>query len=216
VNGLESLLLGVPGIVAGIGFHEYAHALVADLLGDDTPRRAGRVTPEPWVHLDLLGTFLILFYGFGWGKPVPVNPRNLRNPRTSMMLVSLAGPAANLLLTFIFGLIYGLVRVLGFSQIAASIVDEAVYLNAGLAVLNLIPVPPLDGSKILAGLFPDSVGRAYLNVGVFAPLFLALLLTTDVAGRILGRMTTLVVLYAGMPGSSLGSAIAGLFGSRGF
>jgi Zn-dependent protease len=211
MNNLESILLGVPGIIAGIGLHEYGHALMADRLGDDTPRRAGRVTPEPWVHLDLLGTFLILFCGFGWGKPVPFNPANLKKPRTGVILISLAGPAANIMLTFVFGLFYGLLNSFQISHVAAAIMNEGMYINAGLAVLNMIPVPPLDGSKVLAGLFPWSVGRAYESVGIFAPMFLALLLTTDVAQTVLGYGAAIVALVAGTPGMSIGNIIGRLF-----
>ena len=135
-----------------LSFHEFAHAWMASKCGDSTAARMGRVTLNPMAHLDVMGSMMILFVGFGWAKPVPVDGRNLRNPRTDMMKVAAAGPLSNLLLAMIAGMLFRLLS-------GAGLLSEAIYLliiyftqiNIALAVFNLIPVAPLDGSQIFSG-----------------------------------------------------------------
>ena len=134
-----------------LSFHEFAHAWMASKCGDSTAARMGRLTLNPMAHLDVMGSMMILFVGFGWAKPVPVDGRNLRNPRTDMMKVA-AGPLSNLLLAMIAGMLFRLLS-------GAGLLSEAIYLliiyftqiNIALAVFNLIPVAPLDGSQIFSG-----------------------------------------------------------------
>ena len=133
------------GIIIAIGIHEAAHCYMADYLGDPTPRSLGRLTLNPLAHLDPVGTLVILVTGaFGWGKPSPYDPYNLRNPQRDSALIALAGPVSNLALALGLSLI---VR-LGVPQFLVSIIYFLVSLNVNLAIFNLIPIAPLDGSRI--------------------------------------------------------------------
>lgn len=163
-GGLLALVLSLPGLLIAISFHEFAHAFVADKLGDDTPRRNGRLTLNPLAHMDPFGMVLLLFAGFGWGKPVEVNPRNYTRKismRTGNAIVSFAGPAMNFILAIVFSIIYGVLLSSNLSFMESTtgfVVQTAIMftisMNVGLGVFNLIPLPPLDGSKILLALLP--------------------------------------------------------------
>lgn len=140
--------------------HELAHAFVATKLGDDTPRWHGRLTFNPFAHLDLWGTMMLVLFGFGYAKPVPINPRNFRNPRRDMALVALAGPLSNLLMAFVVLMLFRvLCFVPGISDavilIASLLAYIVVPINIGLAVFNLLPIPPLDGSRIFSAILPS-------------------------------------------------------------
>ena len=162
---LLNLLLTVPGLLVAITFHEFAHAFAADKLGDDTPRLQGRLSLNPLSHLDPIGSLMMLFAGFGWGKPVEVNPRNY-DRRFSMdkadAIVSIAGPLMNfflaIVLTIIYCIIYKFANVSFINSQAGFIImlmiNIAISLNIGLGVFNLIPLPPLDGSKIIKAFLP--------------------------------------------------------------
>ena len=161
-----ALITAIPGILIAITFHEYAHAFVADKLGDDTPRRQGRLTLNPLKHIDIYGMILLLFVGFGWGKPVEINPNNFKRTisiKKGNALVSLAGPIMNFLLAIIFSIILALYLRFGFifaitnpvGHTLALIIRYIISINVGLGVFNLIPLPPLDGSKILVALLPE-------------------------------------------------------------
>jgi len=145
-------------MLLGLAFHEFCHALVADRLGDGTPRRAGRLTLDPRAHLDPVGSLLILFAGFGWAKPTPVNPRLTSNPRLSMVLVAAAGPLSNLLIAALAGLPIKL-GLIDLSSAVGLFFGTVVLLNILLAVFNLLPLAPLDGFRVLVGLLPPQLGR---------------------------------------------------------
>ena len=135
-----------------LSFHEFAHAWMAAKCGDNTAARMGRLTLNPMAHLDMMGSIMILFVGFGWAKPVPVDGRNLRNPRIDMMKVAAAGPASNLLLAMAAGMLLRLLN--GTGLLTDSIFVLLLYftrINIALAVFNMIPVAPLDGSQIFSG-----------------------------------------------------------------
>ena len=146
---IEVLVLLIPVLLFALVFHEFSHAWVANKLGDPTARYSGRLTLNPMAHLDPFGTLMILFVGFGWAKPVPVDTRYLSNPRVDMMKIAFAGPAANLLLAFIGGTI---IRSGFVGGSILSMIFLFTQINIMLAVFNMIPIPPLDGSQIFSGL----------------------------------------------------------------
>ena len=159
---LYTLLLAVPAILIALTFHEFAHAYVAFRLGDPTAKYMGRLTLNPLAHLDPLGTIMIFLIHFGWAKPVPVDPRHLGNPKRDMMWISAAGPLMNMVLALVSGI---LIRIFiltgvgstlgrGMSEIVFQMLYFSLYINLALAFFNLLPIPPLDGSKILSGLLP--------------------------------------------------------------
>ncbi|MEW6063649.1 peptidase [Desulforamulus profundi] len=151
VPSFEELILKLLLIFFALPLHEYAHALVAYKLGDNTAKYEGRLTLNPIKHLDPLGTLLIFFGPIGWAKPVPVNPFHFENRKRGMMLVSLAGPGANFLLAVVGAVLLGIFHA---SADLQYILYYFMVLNVWLAVFNLLPLPPLDGSKILAGILP--------------------------------------------------------------
>lgn len=142
-------------MVSAVTIHEFAHAFTAVRLGDPTPKLQGRLTLNPLAHLDPLGTLMLLLVRFGWGRPVQFDPFNLANPRRDAALISLAGPASNLILTSVLSIILRISQV-PFSPLSAigPFIQPFIMLNVVLAIFNLIPVHPLDGGKILVGLLP--------------------------------------------------------------
>lgn len=156
----QTILLTLPGVVIAMTFHEFAHAWMADRLGDTTPRSQGRLTLNPLSHIDPVGIILLLFAHIGWGKPVQINPRNFNSNKsieTCEALVSLAGPLMNIILAFIFTIIYyALVTFLSVPWILLLIINYIIVVNIGLGVFNLLPIPPLDGSKIFGRFLPYS------------------------------------------------------------
>jgi len=156
-----SFLIWLAALLIAISIHEASHAWTANRLGDPTARFAGRITLNPLVHLDPLGTLMLLFTGFGWGKPVPFDPYNLRDPHRDSALISLSGPASNLILAVIFSLLWRLISYFFplSHTILALIFFPFIQLNIALGIFNLIPLHPLDGGKILIGLLPQE--KAY-------------------------------------------------------
>lgn len=158
-----TFILWLAALFLSITVHEFMHAWTADYLGDPTPRAAGRVSLNPIAHIDPIGTILIPFVliliggpVFGWAKPVPINPLHFKNHRMGELLTSLSGPLANLLMLLIFAAIYRFLPVVQQGSIFASFVLYIIIINAILMLFNLIPIPPLDGSKILYAVLPDS------------------------------------------------------------
>ena len=148
-----AILAGV--LVASLTIHEFAHAWSADKLGDPTPRHQGRLTLNPLAHLDPLGTVALLVIGFGWGKPVQFDPYNLKEPVRDAAIIALAGPAVNLITALLLAI------ALPFLPAVASIISLSLFYNVMLAIFNLVPVAPLDGSKILLALLPKNVAYEY-------------------------------------------------------
>jgi len=209
VDDIRNILIALPAILIALTFHEYAHGRAADWLGDDTPYYQGHLTLNPLPHIDWVGFFMLMFFHFGWAKPVQVNPYKFKNisVKKGMMLVSLAGPMMNILLACV-GMIA--LRWLNFDPrmgIYSGSMPELiqmlvplVQINIILAVFNLIPVPPLDGSKILAGLLPDAGAQKIYNLEPYGPLLLLLLIFTDLAGKIIWPLYSIVFafIYAGV------------------
>jgi Zn-dependent protease len=163
-----------------LGLHEMAHGWMAYKLGDPTAKHSGRLTLNPLAHIDLLGTIilpLILFLipgalPFGWAKPVPINPNHFRNPKKDTMWVGLAGPAANLIVAFLFSLILKTVA----APYLANLLLWTIVINLVLAIFNFIPIPPLDGSKILAYFLPAKLSVRYLKVQMYGLIFIIILI----------------------------------------
>ncbi|MDD3365063.1 MAG: site-2 protease family protein [Syntrophomonas sp.] len=187
---LIDTLIWLPAILIALTFHEYAHGLVADWLGDRTPYYQGRLTINPLPHIDWVGFLMLIIFKFGWAKPVQVDPRNFKgvSMKTGMMLVSLAGPGMNMLLAFLGMLALKLLIPYQAGELGGLLIPllkPLVYINLILAAFNLIPVPPLDGSKILAGILPDSGAQFIYSMEQYGPLILLLLIVTDMVGKIL-------------------------------
>ncbi len=180
---LHNMALMLPAIILGLTLHEYAHGLAAYRLGDRTAGDMGRLTINPLAHIDPIGFILLFLAGFGWAKPVPVNPYNLRGDmRHSMLLVSLAGPATNIFLAVVSALVFGAFYGLHLPYFEA-IMFYMIQINVVLAIFNLIPIPPLDGSRILAGLLPGRQNWLYQleNYGV---IILIVLVFTGAIGAV--------------------------------
>ena len=195
-GSILSLILTLPAVLIAITFHEYAHAFVAVKLGDDTPRIQGRLTLNPFAHLDPIGAVLLVFVHFGWGKPVEINPRNFSR-KISMSageaIVSLAGPLMNFILAIVFTIISCILvkfasSFILFNQIGAiiyTLIKICISINIGLGVFNLIPLPPLDGSKILMHFLPYNAKNWMIrNQNIFYIVFL-LIWITGLAGVII-------------------------------
>lgn len=172
-------LIWAISLVIALTIHEYAHAKVADTLGDPTPRANGRVNLNPLSHLDPLGTILILIVGFGWGRPVEFDPYNLRNPRRDTALIALAGPASNIILAIILSI---LANFLVLDSLIASIIPLMIMMNISLAIFNLVPVFPLDGEKILKGFLPTELAVEYDNLMRQYGTLILILLLLPIAG----------------------------------
>ena len=165
----EVLVLLIPVLLFALVFHEFSHAWVANKLGDPTARYAGRLTLNPMAHLDPIGGLMILFVGFGWAKPVPVDIRYLSNPRVDMMKIAFAGPASNLLLAFIGGTILRSGFVHGTMAMMIMLFTQ---INIMLAVFNMIPIAPLDGSQIFSGLLIRTNPELVRNLQIYGPQIL--------------------------------------------
>ncbi len=174
---VEVLVILIPVLVFALVFHEFSHAYIAYRRGDDTAARMGRLTLNPMAHLDPFGSLMILFVGFGWAKPVPVNSYNLRNPRTDMMMVAFAGPASNLLLALVGGLLFRVVGQGGIEGLlSGNPIDTMLFMfvriNIALAIFNLIPIPPLDGSQIFSGLMVRKNPEMVMKLQMYGPRIL--------------------------------------------
>lgn len=215
----------VPALLA-VTLHEVAHGFVADKLGDPTARLLGRLTLNPLKHLDPIGTLALLIFGFGWARPVPVNYHNLKDPRPNMILVSLAGPTINLLLATLSGLFLRallflppewiqpgstLVQVL---EPLALMAGFSLYINAILGVFNLIPLPPLDGGRVLAGILPPRQAAMLARIEPFGFIIILLLVFfTDIWRILVGPVIMhLVAVIAGPQVEIVNQAMSFLFG----
>ncbi|NLO57757.1 MAG: site-2 protease family protein [Synergistaceae bacterium] len=184
---LADLLLSVPAVLWAITFHEFCHGYMAYVLGDPTAKRMGRLSLNPLHHLDPVGALMLLFFRFGWAKPVPVDPRYFKNPRRDMVLVSAAGVTGNFLTAFVFGM---LARFFPQTFLAIPALRQFIFLmiviNIGLAVFNLIPIPPLDGSKLLYPLLPPFLLEKYFWLERYGFFVLMILLALGVVQAIMG------------------------------
>ena len=193
---LIGLLLSAPGVLIAITFHEFAHGYAAYKLGDDTAKMEGRLSLNPFAHLDPIGTLMLLVAGFGWGKPVHVNPRNYTR-KMSMekgeAIVSLAGPLMNFILAIIFTLIYcAIFKFASLSFMTSNVgtivlllISSTISVNIGLGVFNLIPLPPLDGSKIIMPFLPYNAKQWFINNEQIFYIIFVLIWITGIAGTVI-------------------------------
>ena len=178
-----------------ITIHELAHGFTAYCLGDTTAKDMGRLTLNPIKHIDIFGILMMVIVGFGWAKPVPVNMRRFKNPKWYMAITALAGPVSNIMLAIVVFFIYGLLftplggnYATGGNEIALLMISRAAVLSVSLAVFNLLPIPPLDGSKVLFSLLPESAYFKLMRYERFGMILLILLVWSSVFDVTVGRV----------------------------
>ena len=191
---LTGLIAGLPGLVIALVIHEYAHAKAADVMGDFTPRMTGRLTLNPMAHIDPIGLIMLLVVRFGWAKPVMINARNFRNWRQGELLVAVAGPVANLLVAFISLLAMAVLFKLGmFSEGVRLVLSMMVLFNINFAIFNMLPLPPLDGSKVLIVLLPGRLAYKLMSLERYSFIILIFLMMTPFLTMILIPLQRLVL-----------------------
>jgi len=200
LNDPFTFLTFVISLLFALSVHEAAHAWTSNQLGDPTAKFAGRLTLNPLAHLDPIGTLMLLFFGFGWGKPVPVDEFNLDNPHRDVALISLGGPAANFLSASIVSFLFWLTLQLGIDNLIINRLSiEIIQLNIILGIFNLLPIYPLDGGKILVGLLPASaaqdIDRFLRQYGIFLLIvfFLPIFTGRSLANLTIAPLATLVI-----------------------
>ena len=184
---LLELVSGIIPSLICITLHELSHGLVAYKLGDDTAKRAGRLTLNPLKHLDPIGLLMMLTVHFGYAKPVPVNMYRFKDPKRGMAITALAGPVSNVVITLVFLLLYGVFFIpLGNSKVGSYVLDMlqlTAYISMGYAIFNMLPVPPLDGSKVLFSLLDESSYRSLMRYERYGSLILLALVWSGALGR---------------------------------
>jgi Zn-dependent protease len=199
---LMNILINIPITLIALTGHEFAHGWVSEKLGDPTPRQQGRMTLNPLAHLDLIGTLLMILTGFGWAKPVMVNPMYYKNRKKGMALTAAAGPISNLIMAFAALLIYTIVQIIFFRVgiNMPAIVDTIVYIfiirNLCFMVFNIIPIPPLDGAKVLGMFLPNRTYYTMLRYERYCMLLIMVLSLTGVFSSIIG--TGVNVVFSGL------------------
>lgn len=194
---LQQLILLMVPVLFSITFHEVSHGYVAYRLGDPTAKNAGRLTLNPIKHIDIVGLLVLMITRMiGWAKPVPVDYRYFKNPKKDMMWVSLAGPASNLGLAVVFAVIYkvfGGMLMTSYLYPLSLMIQIMIKINVGLAIFNLIPIPPLDGSHILEGLLPPDLAREYGKIAPYGFMILLLLIFTRVVDFVIFPIIRVIV-----------------------
>lgn len=190
---ISDILQNLIVMFTAITVHEYAHGWVAYKLGDPTAKNMGRLTLNPLAHLDPLGALMMIFCRFGWANPVPVNPYYFDDPKRDMVLVSVAGPLSNIVFAFIVATIYPLMYAflpLSVTMYLTPLLITCIMMNINFAVFNLIPFPPLDGSKILFSVLPNDLYNKLLMYERYGTIVLIILSVTGILGAILGVIST--------------------------
>jgi len=179
---LMNLIAGLPGLIIAMTIHEYSHARVAYALGDYTPKMQGRLTLNPVAHVDPIGLLMLFIVHFGWAKPVQINPMNFSNPRRDDILVSLAGPASNLIVSFVALIVLVLMAKMDFplSEGLLVVFNLIIIYNINFAIFNMLPIPPLDGSHILRNLLPYELARGYEQLERYSFIFLIIIIATPI------------------------------------
>lgn len=191
---LTGLIAGLPGLLIALVIHEYAHARAADAMGDFTPRMTGRLTLNPRAHIDPIGLVMLLVAHFGWAKPVMINSRNFSDWKKGELLVALAGPAANLIIAFLaLAAMAVLFRAGLFSEGVRLVLSMMVLYNINFAIFNLLPLPPLDGSKVLMALLPGRFAYELMKLERYSFIILIFLMMTPFLTMILIPLQKMVL-----------------------
>lgn len=189
----------LPLIIFALSFHEFAHGWMAYRFGDPTALHQGRLTLNPLAHLDPFGTLVLYLVGFGWAKPVPVDPRYLQDPKRDMMWIALAGPMANFILAFLSGLLMvGMLYLFRFgSPLLMGVLQMSLYINLALGVFNFLPIPPLDGSRILTGMISSQHRDFIMKMELYGPrVLLGIILLGMITGvNLLGMIIYPVISF---------------------
>ena len=210
---LQEIVMYLLAFLTAVTVHEYAHARVALAAGDETAKRQGRISLNPIDHLDPVGTVMFVVtmlngFGLAWGKPVPINPSNFKSPRWDLLRVSIAGPVSNILMAIALSV---LLRLMGQSLAPTLVllIVICIMFNLGLAIFNMLPIPPLDGSKVLISLLPARSARNYeYTMSKYGMAILLIVLITGIAGRVIGppiEMLARVLIGFGLGGPSVTS-----------
>ncbi|MDI6815619.1 MAG: site-2 protease family protein [Actinomycetota bacterium] len=196
---LESMLYRIPALLIAVTVHEFMHGKIAHLYGDSTAKDQGRLSLNPLKHLDPLGTLMIIVAGFGWAKPVPVNPHRFKDPRKHMMLVGLAGPLANFTSAYLLARLF----YLPMPEVLSALLGVTIWINVMLGIFNLLPIPPLDGSKIIPYFLPESMQDAWYSFEQYGFIILLglVFLVPGFLGTVLGPPIEFMLrfIYAGLP-----------------
>ncbi|NCB31308.1 MAG: site-2 protease family protein [Clostridia bacterium] len=193
---LTELLYRIPAVLVALSFHEWAHAYAAYRLGDPTARNLGRMTINPFAHIDPVGFLTLMLFRFGWAKPVPISTRYFKNPRKDELIVSLAGVTTNLLLAFVsMGVFYLFAFTTGVNEMGANLFYTFFFLNVGLCVFNLLPIPPLDGYHVAQCLFLRGNGayRFFSFLNQYGYIILLVLLFSGVLSTIMSPLVNGIV-----------------------
>lgn len=204
IENIFQIIWSIPAVLIAVTVHEYAHGLMAYYCGDPTAKLAGRLTLNPIAHLDPIGTLMLILFRIGWAKPVPINYKNLREPKKDMIKVSLAGPVVNIIVAFLFAILLQLnnlvFQTIVYSNASYNYPDiivtfirgwfiflhTGILINLILAIFNLIPIPPLDGNHILLGLLPGKWAKQYAKINhTYGMLILLLLIWTGFIGNVI-------------------------------
>ncbi len=180
-------------VLLAIIVHEYAHGRMADAMGDPTPRASGRLTLNPLDHLDLVGTLMLLFFRFGWAKPVPINPGYFRDRRRGMLLVALAGPVTNFLVAFLATAVFKAVGPVLRVTIVGELAWWTLQYNIWFVLFNLLPVPPLDGSRVLRPYLRGQAARLYYQYENYGFIVMIILVASGAVGALLGPLATAIL-----------------------
>jgi len=194
IVNLFIFMLVAVALVISISIHEFAHAFASNKLGDSTAKNLGRLTLNPKAHLDPMGTILLLIAGFGWGKPVPFDPRRLKNPKRDAAIISFAGPASNILLALVMT---GLFHLLGIGGLVGVFVYLVVQYNLVLAIFNLIPVHPLDGFKVVNGFLPSELSHQWIQLAPYGLWILLALIVAGITDQIIGPLLGFFLTFLG-------------------
>ncbi len=214
---LQETLLCLPGLIVALTLHEYAHARTAVKLGDPTPEMQGRLNINPLSHMDPVGTICLLFGGFGWGKPVQINPTNFRNPEKDGAKVAAAGPIMNFIIAIVCAVLYAALYIIAIKtgnysidsidgpvfssswETILLIVVYAMYLNIGLCIFNLLPFPPLDGSKIFRAFLKGKAKEFLYSIERYSMIIIMVLFITHIASYIITPIVNAIIHYVLLP-----------------